>query len=182
MYQDESVNIAAGQSRPLKLALNLKNLTTAALRFRVKIGFNIGHKADNFSTNTPHHLELHPRSIEEPFKYTFLHPGGIVSYAILRAPSQRACESTKGPLPILLNLHGAGLEADSEQVRHQLDPLPDLRAWVLFPTGVTPWSGDDWRRSRLVPWLCERLTRGQTPGDSRTWKPPSRLYRQCLKL
>ena len=29
-------------------------------------------------------------------------------------------------------------------VAHALDPLPDLCAWVLFPTGVTPWSADDW--------------------------------------
>ncbi|KAA6409819.1 MAG: hypothetical protein FRX48_06431 [Lasallia pustulata] len=47
-------------------------------------------------------------------------------------------------LPILLNLHGAGLEADSQRVRHMLDTVPDLRAWVLFPSGVTPWSADDW--------------------------------------
>jgi predicted esterase len=44
----------------------------------------------------------------------------------------------------MLMLHGAGLEADSDMVRHSLDSLPDLCAWVLFPTGVTPWSGDDW--------------------------------------
>lgn len=50
-------------------------------------------------------------------------------------------------LPILLNLHGAGLEADSQRVRHMLDTVPDLRAWVLFPSGVTPWSADDWRTS-----------------------------------
>ncbi|EAT91266.2 hypothetical protein SNOG_01617 [Parastagonospora nodorum SN15] len=25
-----------------------------------------------------------------------------------------------------------------------LDPVADLCAWVLFPTGVTPWSSDDW--------------------------------------
>jgi len=49
-------------------------------------------------------------------------------------------------LPILLNLHGAGLEADSYQVRHMLDSVPDLHAWVLFPTGGTPWSADDWRK------------------------------------
>jgi predicted esterase len=44
----------------------------------------------------------------------------------------------------LLALHGAGLEADDELVKHALDPLADICAWVLFPTGVTPWSGDDW--------------------------------------
>jgi predicted esterase len=46
--------------------------------------------------------------------------------------------------PVLLNLHGAGLEADSHQVRHMLDAVPDLCAWVLFPSGLSGWSGDDW--------------------------------------
>ncbi len=43
-----------------------------------------------------------------------------------------------------MNLHGAGLESDSHQVRHMLDAVPELGAWVLFPTGMSPWSGDDW--------------------------------------
>lgn len=87
------------------------------------------------------------RDIHSPHKFTFLHPSGIISYAILRAPSKKVCLWTgqKQELPILLNLHGASLEADSHQVRHMLDAIPDLPSWVVFPTGVTPWSADDWR-------------------------------------
>ncbi len=87
------------------------------------------------------------KDIHSPHKFTFLHPSGIVSYAIIRAPSKKVCSEadSKTELPVLLNLHGAGLEADSQQVRHMLDGVPDLPSWVLFPTGVTPWSGDDWR-------------------------------------
>jgi predicted esterase len=81
------------------------------------------------------------RSVQDPHKVTFLHPSGTVSYAILRPPTSKA----KTPaFPILLNLHGAGLEADNYQVRHMLDAVPDLNAWVLFPNGMSPWSGDDW--------------------------------------
>lgn len=83
----------------------------------------------------------------QPQKITYLHPGGMVSYAVLRPPSitaTKSCNTTDSKLPVLLALHGAGLEADNDMVRHNLDPLPDLCAWVLFPTGVTPWSGDDW--------------------------------------
>lgn len=78
-----------------------------------------------------------------------MHSGGIVSYAVLRPPSPRAVSHREDidRLPVFLNLHGAGLEADSDQVRHTFDALPDLDAWILFPTGVTPWSADDWRRS-----------------------------------
>ncbi|KAI6913175.1 alpha/beta-hydrolase [Hortaea werneckii] len=88
------------------------------------------------------------RGSHEPQKFTYLHPSGIVSYAVLRPPSPHSqCNELGGDnvsLPILLQLHGAGLEADSRQVRHALDEVPDLCAWVLFPTGVTSWSGDDW--------------------------------------
>ncbi|KAI7218304.1 alpha/beta-hydrolase [Hortaea werneckii] len=88
------------------------------------------------------------RGLYEPQKFTYLHPSGIVSYAVLRPPSPHSqCKELGGgnmSIPILLQLHGAGLEADSRQVRHALDEVPDLCAWVLFPTGVTSWSGDDW--------------------------------------
>ena len=52
-------------------------------------------------------------------------------------------------LPLVINLHGAGLEANSHQVRHMFDGAPDLRGWLVSPTGVTPWSGDDWREYKV---------------------------------
>ena len=93
-----------------------------------------------FSYALTHH-DMH-----EPQKVTFLHPAGIVSYGILRPPSRKAITTIRPGqnLPVHLNLHGAGLESDSDQVRHMLDSVPNLRAFVLFPTGVTPWSSDDW--------------------------------------
>lgn len=101
-----------------------------------------------------------PRTIEEPHKITFFLPSSTVSYAILRAPSRKVCNelSFTQSLPVLLNFHGAGLEADSDQVRHILDSVPDLRAWVLFPTGVTPWSGDDWRMLPRVYTTADMLS------------------------
>lgn len=85
-------------------------------------------------------------TIYSPHKVTFLHPGGIVSYAMLRPPARNAtCQTGQnGSLPILIANHGAGVEASNPMVAHALDPVSDLCAWVLFPTGVTPWSGDDW--------------------------------------
>jgi predicted esterase len=90
-------------------------------------------------------LMFNQRSISEPHKVTHLHPSGIVSYSILRPPSANAVQSSSSSdLPVLLQLHGAGNEASSKMVSGALNSLPDLRAWVLFPTGVTPWSADDW--------------------------------------
>jgi len=80
------------------------------------------------------------RGARDPQKVTFMHPGGMVSYAVLRPPSVNAhCANDSQPAPILLQLHGAGVEANSDQIRHALDSIPDLCAWALFPTGVTPW-------------------------------------------
>ena len=136
--------LAPGQSRPLSFRLSATSLdvlkVSLVITFRVKSSQALLH----------HRLKSHTFSkcsIYDPHKVTFLHPGGIVSYAILRAPSPTIsrglhCDQA---LPVFLSLHGAGLEADSPQVRHTLDSVPDLRGWVLFPTGVTPWSGDDWR-------------------------------------
>ena len=71
-------------------------------------------------------------------------------------------------MPVLLNLHGAGLEADSDQVRFMLDSVPKIEAWVLFPTGGTTWSGDDWRQYPCVVIAPAKIV--QTLGDLPTSK------------
>ncbi|PLB43097.1 hypothetical protein P170DRAFT_451196 [Aspergillus steynii IBT 23096] len=76
-------------------------------------------------------------------RITYLHPANIVSYAILRPPPEHLCHGHES-LPVILGLHGAGLEADSMQVRQMLDDAYGVCAWMLFPSGVTSWSGDDW--------------------------------------
>jgi hypothetical protein len=87
-------------------------------------------------------------------RYRFLHPSGIVSYAVLRPPSPKApCKpDPQLKLSILLSLHGAGVEADSSQNKESYDKLPDLCAWLVLPSGVTAWSGDDWRVSFFHPY------------------------------
>jgi hypothetical protein len=56
---------------------------------------------------------------------------------------------------VIAVLHGAGLEADTSQAREMLDAAYGICAWMLFPSGVTSWSGDDWRKSQpLVSFLA----------------------------
>ena len=55
----------------------------------------------------------------------------------------------------MLGLHGAGVETNSEQVRDSFDAASDLQCWLVNPTGMTPWSGDDWRKS-FAPGLMQR--------------------------
>jgi len=147
LVKDGFIKIAPGQSRPI--AFRVACVPGASLS--KILGFEVTYQV---ASQEQEKLQLFvtavPNSVErkhDPQEFTYLHPGGMVSYAVLRPPSPDALEScnfTDGKLPVLLALHGAGLEADDEMVRHALDPIADICAWVLFPTGVTPWSGDDW--------------------------------------
>jgi predicted peptidase len=140
-YDNTSIVLVAGQTRPVEINITLPSYdssiviytityrTTNAMRYST---LQVSQDVKHISTYRPH-------------KITFPHPGGMVSYAMLRPPAKNAtCRSGQTDSPILLAMHGAGLEADDPMVTGALDPVSDLCAWVLFPTGVTPWSGDDW--------------------------------------
>jgi predicted esterase len=144
---DSAIKIAPGQSRPIAFRVACVPGTPLSQSIDLEVSYHVASRAQE---KLQVWVSAFPRSVQrkhEPQKFTYLHPGGMISYAVLRPPSPGALEScniTQGKLPVLLALHGAGLEADDDLVRHTLDPLPNLCAWVLFPTGVTPWSGDDW--------------------------------------
>lgn len=133
-----------GQSRPL--AFRLACIPPMNGRGPVYIDFVYRMDGDDDERKVRVLTWPSVRGRDQPHKMTFMHPAGVVSYAILRAPSDHAqCYHTRADkLPVLLALHGAGVEADSDKLKHALDPLPDLCAWIIFPTGGTSWSGDDW--------------------------------------
>lgn len=139
LLSQNPIHIGPGQSRPIALRLE-------PVGYHVIPNFNLTCKLELTASNdsvqylsVPVHLSS--KSKREPLKITFPHPSGVVSYAIMRPP--QPTNSTRS-LPVLLNLHGAGVEADSQQARHQLDGAGEIDAWILFPTGMTPWAGDDW--------------------------------------
>jgi pimeloyl-ACP methyl ester carboxylesterase len=136
-----SIIIVAGQTRPVAINITLPNHNVSA------IGYDITYRAINSTELSTLQVsqDLNHISIYKPHKLTFLHPGGVVSYAMIRPPAENAtCQSGQTKLPVLLSLHGAGVEADNPAATGVLDPVSNLCAWVLFATGVTAWSGDDW--------------------------------------
>ncbi|KAF2271700.1 uncharacterized protein EI97DRAFT_486935 [Westerdykella ornata] len=141
-YNFSETILVAGQTRPLSFNISLPHVNVSSLELNIIYKPNNGDgKLQTLSVSQP----LSPKSLFSPHKITYLHPGGMVSYAMLRPPAQNAaCSPGRTRLPVVIANHGAGLEADSPLVAHALDPVSDLCAWVLFPTGVTPWSGDDW--------------------------------------
>ena len=175
MIKTSSFNLRPGQVRPIAFRIEASGSFTPDIELRLFYTLESSLGTEEISSSLTLNGRLEQRSIYEPHKVTFMHPGGVVSYAILRPPSreaQKICSKDSAmPLPVLLQLHGAGLEADDEAVAHSLDPVPDLCAWALFPTGVTPWSGDDWHTWGFVD---VQAAIGAIPGwIQRTgWKGP----------
>ena len=137
------IAIAPGQSRPLACELVLSDRVTKNVTFVIEYSV----EGETQSRNLVVTSQLSTRGLHEPQRITFMGSGGAVSYAILRSPPvhSNSITRTEQSLPILVSLHGAGVDADSEQVRHTLDAASNLPAWVLFPTGGSFWCGDDWR-------------------------------------
>jgi len=124
---------------------------------------------------------LRSRRIFESHKITYLHPAGIVSYSMLQIPSPNATCPDRfngGLAPVMLQLHGAGVDADNPLVADSLNGL-DLCAWILFPSGGTPWSGDDWHQwgfadveaavRSLSDWIVLHKWRESPPPDYQRW-------------
>ncbi|KAL3470407.1 hypothetical protein BJX99DRAFT_50732 [Aspergillus californicus] len=137
------LHIASYQIRPLVFQFTAG--TALGAEFSVDICYKSSQgracKAQSFLTKFTN------RPLSQPQRLTYVHPANIVSYSILRPPPlDSACVSSQSntSLPIILGLHGAGLEADSPQVREMMDAAYGICAWMLFPSGVTSWSGDDW--------------------------------------
>lgn len=133
--------IVAGQTRPLSFNITLPSHNASSLAYNIT--YRTADSNEQFGLEVTQ--ELRHVSIYDPHRITFLHPGSMLSYAMLRPPAKNAtCRHSQKKLPVLLALHGAGLEADNPMVPGALDTVSDLCSWTVFPTGVTPWSGDDW--------------------------------------
>ncbi|KAL3438002.1 hypothetical protein BDV09DRAFT_141138 [Aspergillus tetrazonus] len=143
LEMEAPLRLAPHQTRPLAFRFATGNPS----RFAVPI--EIRYRAFQHATmwNQTFMVKFANRPISEPQRITYMHPAGIVSYAILRPPPLHpscALNQTNTFLPLIIGLHGAGLEADSVQVRRMMDAAYGICAWMLFPSGVTSWSGDDW--------------------------------------
>ncbi|OAL25655.1 hypothetical protein AYO22_04644 [Fonsecaea multimorphosa] len=134
----QDIHLAPGQSRPVKMIFK------AGFRLDESLKFILSYSGQDAALNeVTFTTKLEHADISSLQRITFLHPSGTVSYAMLKPPS--AANATKDDrLPVLLNLHGAGVEAGGPLSRHMFDDAAHLPAWILTPTGMSPWSGDDW--------------------------------------
>ncbi|KAK2749210.1 hypothetical protein FQN57_006825 [Myotisia sp. PD_48] len=135
-----SAKLAAHQTRAVAFTIDTSN--SAPLQLSIQLGYVVGGIPTVQVTELVN-IHLTHRKMDEAHKMTFLHPAGAVSYTILQPPLNKQCYRNKD-LAILIALHGAGLPADHKEARHMLDGIYDICSWILIPSGVTSWSGDDW--------------------------------------
>lgn len=136
------LRIVSHQTRPL--AFELRFSGEVPTQIRLSIGYTTS--SHDFVQAVEVVINLKHRSILEAQKFTFLHPSGTVSHALLRPPLNNTCRtSDERGFPLLLGLHGAGVELDGDLAQHMFDGVYGICAWIIIPSGVTSWSGDDWR-------------------------------------
>ncbi|BFZ61115.1 hypothetical protein YB2330_002173 [Saitoella coloradoensis] len=144
IFEDVSVSLAPGQIRPIKFRIRAVGAFEAK---KLPLNITIHHPETGLVSYILYSLPLtvHP-AVYSPHQFTYLHPSNIVSYSMLRPPSLTSQRiSNFSNLPILVSLHGAGVEASSPMWTQAYDSLPDLLGWLVMPSGVTSW-GDDWHR------------------------------------
>ncbi|KAM5464747.1 hypothetical protein MauCBS54593_006840 [Microsporum audouinii] len=139
-----TVKLEGTQSRAVGFTIEPNVKTNVPSPLDLYFEYTISGNPDVQKTQTLS-INFTRRKISEVQQNTFIQPGGVVSYATMRPPTSPECKSVEGPkLPVLLGLHGAGQAASDEIIRTMFDGVSDICAWTLFPSGVTPWSGDDW--------------------------------------
>ncbi|GAQ09020.1 hypothetical protein ALT_6341 [Aspergillus lentulus] len=142
LVMNEPLDLLGYQARPLVFRIYLGDSSQKELS--AEILYKIHRGNDEIFQTYPLRLRLTEKSVSQAQKLTYYY-AGIVSYAILRPPPETCAPSEgDGALPVIVGLHGAGVKADSVQVREMLDAAYGTCAWILSPSGVTPWSGDDW--------------------------------------
>ena len=143
---DVQFSIHAGQTRPLPCHLECEGRAAnkpVSVIYKIYYVFAEPPRRHGFVATR---YKFGRTGIACPHKITFLHPSGCVSYAIVRPPSPKSYgkDPRTQRLPIMLCLHGAGLDVNDPEARKMLDMVSKLPAWTLLPSGMTPWSGDDW--------------------------------------
>ncbi|KAI8833518.1 hypothetical protein BJ741DRAFT_551218 [Chytriomyces cf. hyalinus JEL632] len=138
-----SLKLAPGQLYPLPIDVDFdleeKNgAVLTSIHFQVQ--FYDLYTKERFTVKSAE-FTLEKRVWGEPYKLTFLDYDNSVHYAMALPPKKPCSVVGEANCPIVLALHGAGVEASSPfwtEAYKQQD-----YAWILFPTGRTPW-GFDW--------------------------------------
>ncbi|KAK5668312.1 hypothetical protein QVD99_005343 [Batrachochytrium dendrobatidis] len=139
IYVLKPLNIAPGQVLPISFEF-AGPFDDFPLEFSLSITLKTLDTLEEFDVPLGNY-KLTKRTWGDPYKFTYYGYDGTVQYAMAKPPIKACVRSSKMGCPVVVALHGSGVDADSpfwlDAVRRQ-----DY-AWVLYPTGRTSW-GFDW--------------------------------------
>ncbi|KAJ3300309.1 hypothetical protein HK104_002128 [Borealophlyctis nickersoniae] len=134
-----SVKLAPGQIYPVPLNISVAGDKTPSA---LKIEFDLADLGSTHQwTMTVGDFPLTQRVWGNVYKMTFQDYDHSIHYAMVRPPKRTCTTFPEKKCPVMLTLHGAGVEAAST---YWTDAYKQQEyAWLLYPTGRTPW-GYDW--------------------------------------
>ncbi|CAG8515817.1 2966_t:CDS:10 [Funneliformis caledonium] len=141
------IRLAPSQHQNVKIRLTLEEpyfnpLLPFSLKFDISSKTPKGHQS--LLTKTTKEIQIKYKNLDAFYKFTFEDFDESIQYAMIMHPKESI---TPNKAPILVALHGAGVEAD---VEFWTNAYPKQRcSWVLLPTGRTPW-GYDWHGPSLL--------------------------------
>ncbi|WWC89334.1 uncharacterized protein L201_004255 [Kwoniella dendrophila CBS 6074] len=164
----KTANISSGQIRPISVKVKqIGPLPECTKSINIKLKVKIGDKEKEITWHpTFKHILTSEEDPISPFKITFASPSvqfGIpasVSHAmIVPPPNPQSKSNTEGNLPpVLLALHGAGVDITEPEYIDAVPSIPDY--WTVLPTGRNEW-GEDWHGSSMQDVWAARDILGQ---------------------
>eukprot|EP01111_Echinosteliopsis_oligospora_P017770 TRINITY_DN7825_c0_g1_i2.p1 TRINITY_DN7825_c0_g1~~TRINITY_DN7825_c0_g1_i2.p1 ORF type:complete len:706 (+),score=177.42 TRINITY_DN7825_c0_g1_i2:3-2120(+) len=131
-----------GQTYAVKFAVQSTNLPiecSSANQFNITLGLS----ADGFPVQTVD-VVLSCKQFSDPYVFTFLDFDQSVQYSPVRAPAK---ECPSGGCPVILTLHGAGVESKYSAWTNAYQQ--QNYSWILFPTNRRNY-GWDWQGPGLL--------------------------------
>lgn len=157
---EPGIKLHPGQTRPIAFWIiqipEMDDYSDDGHLPSIQVKFDLEHKGHRFQLVWRHQFKQHEMFKRKPFLMTFSSPSGIdwndrsppalVSSAVLVPPRERAVDYGNVP-PVILGLHGAGVDVESTFWQSAFPDYPGL--WAILPTGKNEW-GEDWHGGSMT--------------------------------
>ena len=131
----QGIKLAPGQTFPIPIQITFNKLNLFPTSIRIQVDMLDLDTGDAFKVDFGV-FSLKNRSWGQGFKMTHLGYDFSIQYAMVKPPRQ-PCSSSRAKCPIVVALHGAGVEVNSDFWVSAVNQ--QNYAWVVFPTGRTSW-------------------------------------------
>jgi hypothetical protein len=175
------IDIYPGQIRPIPIRLHQSSDVQAHDGSSLQITFHLEYLGRRHLLHWTYDLKHIPSNPSTPFTITFAspldsssegHEPSLISYAAVVPPNMSLSPNDSEP-PVLLGLHGAGVDVENPFWAKAIPAVPGM--WAVLPTGKNEWGedwhggsmGDVWAARAALSGLLGRV--GQKTSDQTLW-------------